>query len=95
LNSSDFTIEEYLGTFFVAGQRHQVLIRSVPDTDGTWHNAVVFRRDGKLSAPEVVAVGVDWHVPPGVALQRASEELGEKDQIELYRRALRPRPPLL
>jgi hypothetical protein len=95
MDSSDVTIEEYLGTFIMAGQRHQVFVRSVPDTDGTWHNAVVFRRDGKLSAPDVVAAGVDWHVPPGIALQRASEELDEKEQIELYRRALRPRPPLL
>jgi hypothetical protein len=95
MDSSDIAIEEYLGTFIVAGQRHEVLIRSVPDADGTWHNAVVFRRDGKLSAPDVVTAGVDWHVPPGIALQRAAAELGEMDRIELYRRALRPRPPLL
>jgi hypothetical protein len=38
--------------------------------------------------------GVEWHVPPGIALERA-RELGEREQIALFQRALRPRPPLL
>lgn len=87
-------IEERLGSLIVEGQRHEVWVRSSPDTDGTWHNVLLFRRDGKLSSPEAVSAGVDWHVPPGIALQRA-RELGDKEQIELFRRALRPRPPLL
>jgi hypothetical protein len=38
--------------------------------------------------------GVEWHVPPGIALQRALE-LDENEQLSLFQRALRPRPPLL
>jgi hypothetical protein len=89
----DGSIEERLGILIVDGQRREVWVRSQPDEDGTWHNALVFRRDGKLGAGEVLVTGIDWHVPPGIALQRAGE-LDEKDQIELFRRALRPRPPL-
>ena len=86
-------IEERLGSLIVEGQRQEVWVRSTPDTDGTWHNALLFRRDGKLSSPEGVSAGVDWHVPPGIALRRA-RELGEKEQINLVQRANRPRPPL-
>lgn len=87
-------IEERLGTLIVEGQRHELWIRSEPDDDGTWHNVVLFRRDGKLSSSDALRTGVDWHLPPGIALRRA-RELGEKERIELFRRALRPRPPLV
>lgn len=87
-------IEERLGSLIIEGQRQEVWVRSTPDTDGTWHNALLFRRDGKLSAPEAVMAGVDWHVPPGIALQRA-QQLQAQERIQLFRRANRPRPPLL
>jgi hypothetical protein len=87
-------IEEQLGVIFVEGQRYQVWVRSEPDHDGTWHNAVIFRRDGRAVALETMITGVEWHVPPGIALQRA-RELDENEQLSLFQRALRPRPPLL
>jgi hypothetical protein len=87
-------VEERLGTLIIEGQRQEVWVRSTPDTDGTWHNALLFRRDGKLSSPVGSVAGVDWHVPPGIALRRA-QELGEREQIQLFHRAQRPRPPLL
>lgn len=87
-------IEERLGTLIVEGQRHELWIRSEPDGDGTWHNVVLFRRDGKLSPAGAIQTGVDWHLPPGIALQRA-QELDEKERLELFQRALRPRPPLV
>lgn len=86
-------VEERLGSLIIEGQRQEVWVRSTPDTDGTWHNALLFRRDGKLSAPGAVAAGVDWHVPPGIALQRA-QQLPELERIQLFQRAQRPRPPL-
>lgn len=86
-------VEERLGSLIIEGQRQEVWVQSTPDTDGMWHNALLFRRDGKLSAPEAVIAGVDWHVPPGVALKRALE-LGEREQIQLFQRAQRPKPPL-
>lgn len=86
-------VEERLGSLIIEGQRQEVWVRSVPDTDGTWHNALLFRRDGKLSAPEAIMAGVDWHVPPGVALQRA-RTLEEPEQVQLFQRAQRPKPPL-
>ncbi len=86
-------VEERLGSLIIEGQRQEVWVRSTPDTDGIWHNALLFRRDGKLSSPEAVVAGVDWHVPPGVALQRALE-LEEREQIQLFQRAQRPKPPL-
>jgi hypothetical protein len=89
----DHGIEELLGALIVEGQRHDVWVRSEPDEDGTWHNALLFRRDGKLGPAEPFVAGVGWHVPPGLALQRA-QELGEKEQLELFYRALRPRPPI-
>ena len=88
------SIEEQLGLIFVEGQRYQVWVRSEPDTDGTWHNALVFRREGRASGGEVLMTGVEWHVPPGIALQRA-RELNETEQLALFERALRPRPPML
>jgi hypothetical protein len=87
-------IEERLGTLIIDGQRQEVWVRSTPDMDGTWHNALLFRRDGKLSTGESHLAGVDWHVPPGIALQRA-QELGQNEQVRLFHRAQRPRPPLL
>ncbi|MFP4623450.1 MAG: hypothetical protein ACLFRX_04655 [Gemmatimonadota bacterium] len=86
-------VEERLGTLIIEGQRQEVFVRSTPDTDGTWHNALLFRRDGKLSAPGPVTAGVDWHVPPGVALMRA-QEMQEQEQIQLFRLAQRPTRPL-
>lgn len=86
-------IEEQLGTMFVEGQRYMVWVRSEPDQDGTWHNALLFRRDGRVGSHEVLMTGVGWHSPPGVALERA-RELGDNEQLALFRKALRPRPPL-
>ena len=88
------TIEEHLGAIFVDGQRCEVWVRSEPDDDGTWHNALIFRREGRVSGREVLITGVGWHVPPGIALQRA-QELEEEEQIALFQRALRPRPPII
>jgi hypothetical protein len=88
-------IEEHLGIIFVDGQRCEVWVRSEPDADGTWHNAILFRRaGGRVHAREVLMTGVEWHVPPGIALRRA-QELGENEQAALFRRALAPRTPLL
>lgn len=87
-------LEERLGSLIVDGLRHEVWVRSGPDGDGTWHNVLLFRRDGKLAPPGALITGVEWHLPPGIALERA-RELDEKEQIELYRRARRPRRPLL
>jgi hypothetical protein len=86
-------IEEELGAMIVEGQRWEVVVRSEPDDGGTWHNALLFRRDGRVTAKESLITGVEWHVPPGIALRRA-QELAEEDQIALFRRALRPRPPV-
>lgn len=87
-------IEERLGTLIIDGQRCEVSVRSEPDEDGTWHNALVFRRDGRVTGKEVLMTGVEWHLPPGVALQRA-QELPDMDRLELFQRALRPREPLI
>lgn len=90
--SGNPAIEERLGHIIVEGIRHEVWVRSQPDDDGTWHNALVFRRDGTLPARKSHATGLPWHVPPGIALQRA-RELDEQERIQLFHRALRPRPP--
>jgi hypothetical protein len=87
-------IEERLGVIIVDGQRCEIFVRSQPDDDGTWHNALLFRRDGRLTGRESLVAGVGWHVPPGIALERA-RELEEQEQAALFRRALAPRPPLL
>lgn len=87
-------IEEALGAIIVDGQRCEIAVRSQPDDDGTWHNALLFRRAGRSSARDALVTGVGWHVPPGVALSRA-RELGEQEQIALFRRALEPRPPVV
>jgi len=89
----DQAIEAPLGAIIVEGQRCQLWVRSEPDDGGTWHNAVLFRRDGKLSPAETLIAGVEWHLPPGLALERA-RALREPERLELYQRALRPRPPL-
>jgi hypothetical protein len=88
-------IEEHLGVIVVDGQRCEVWVRSEPDPDGTWHNALLFRRaGGRAPAHEILSTGLEWHVPPGIALTRA-RELGENEQAALFRRALRPRTPLV
>ena len=87
-------VEQHLGVLIVDGQRCEVSIRSDNSTDGTWHNALVFKRDGRVAGREILISGVDWHVPPSDALRRA-QSLGEKEHIELFRRALRPRPPVV
>jgi hypothetical protein len=87
-------VEELLGSLIVEGQRQEIWVRSTPDSDGTWHNALLFRRDGKLSPPDSSVAGVDWHLPPGIALKRA-QQLAEPERIQLFQRAQRPRPPLL
>ena len=86
-------IEEQIGAMFVEGQRYVVWVRSEPDHDSTWHNALLFRRDGRAAATEVLITGVGWHLPPGVALERA-RELDDKEQFSLFQKALRPRPML-
>lgn len=88
-------IEERLGAIIVDGQRREVWVRSEPDEDGTWHNALLFRRDGRGGgATESLITGVSWHVPPGIALERA-RELRDNERLALFRRALRPRPPVV
>lgn len=94
LYSEPGIIEEKLGAIFVDGQRCEVWVRSQPDPDGTWHNALLFRRDGRAAGRDVLITGVSWHVPPGIALERA-RELEEQEQVALFRRALTPRPPVV
>ncbi|HEX6135139.1 MAG TPA: hypothetical protein VFZ24_14315 [Longimicrobiales bacterium] len=88
------TIEERLGAIIVDGQRCEVWVRSEPDDDGTWHNALLFRRTARAGTRDALIAGVGWHLPPGIALDRA-RELEEQEQIALFKRALSPRPPLL
>jgi hypothetical protein len=89
----DGAIELLADTIIVDGQRQQVWIRVFADRDG-WHNALVFRRDGKLSPMEAWTTGLDWHLPPDQAFAQA-RALDDKEKLELYERALRPRPPLI
>ena len=91
---ADGIIEEEIGSFVIDGQRCEVAVRSEPDEDGTWHNALLFRRSGRLATRDVLVTGVEWHVPPDIALERA-RELNEQEQIALLGRALRPRQPLV
>ncbi|HUF14050.1 MAG TPA: hypothetical protein VMN78_13180 [Longimicrobiales bacterium] len=86
-------VEYLVDTLIVEGQRQQLWIRIVPE-GGAWHNALVFRRDGKLSPMEAWTTGLDWHLPPTAAWDRA-HSLDEKERLELYERALRPRPPII
>ena len=85
--------EFLVDTFIVEGQRQQLWVRVAPEGE-TWHNALVFRRDGKLSPMEAWTTGLDWHLPPAAAWSRA-RDLEEAERLELYERALRPRPPLI
>jgi hypothetical protein len=87
-------IEEQLTAMFVEGQRYQIWVRSEPDNEGTWHNALIFRRDGRAGAHDALIAGVSWHLPPGVALERA-REMDEQEHLALFNKALRPRPPLM
>jgi hypothetical protein len=92
---SAHAIEEQIGFIMIDGQRCEVWVRSEPDPEGTWHNALLFRRAGaRASARDVLMTSMEWHVPPGIALNRA-RELGENEQAALFRRALRPRSPLI
>ena len=93
MDRNDLAIEAPLGAIIVEGQRCELWLRSEPDEAGTWHNAVLFRRDGKLSPGETLAAGVEWHLPPDSALHHA-RELEDMERLELYHRAQRPRPPL-
>ncbi|HEX6588233.1 MAG TPA: hypothetical protein VF039_04375 [Longimicrobiales bacterium] len=85
--------EEPVRTFIVEGQRQELWLRCVLEDD-VWHNAAIFRRDGKLSPMEAWITGLDWHLPPDQARARA-HALDETEILELYERALRPRPPLI
>lgn len=87
-------IDERLGAIVVDGQRCDVWVRSEPDGGGTWHNALIFRRNARADVRDALVTGVEWHLPPGVALQRA-RELSEQEQVALFQRALRPRRPLV
>lgn len=86
-------VELLVDTIIVEGQRQQVWIRVAPEGDA-WHDAMVFRRDGKLSPMESWMTGLDWHLPPDRAWVRALA-LDDKERLELYERAIRPRPPLI
>ncbi len=86
-------IEERIGAIFIDGARCEVWVRSEPDDLGTWHNALLFSRDGRPGG-ETLITGVAWHVPPGMARERA-EALPEQERIALFRRAARPRPPVV
>ncbi len=84
--------EHRVRSLIVGGQTQGVWIRSAR-TEGIWHNALVFRREGKLSPAAEVVVGTSWHQDPETALCSA-QALGEADLLAYFRRALRPRPPL-
>lgn len=94
MQSDNGTFEEKLGAIIVDGQRCDIWVRSEPDEDGMWHNALLFRRDTRASSREALVADVEWQVPPGIALDRA-RELGEQEQVALFKRALSPRQPLL
>lgn len=86
-------IEEPVRTFILEGQRQELWLRIALEGD-VWHNAAIFRRDGKLSPMEAWMTGLDWHLPPEQARERA-RALDDSEILELYERALRPRPPLI
>lgn len=85
--------EELARTFILEGQRQELWLRVAREGE-VWHNAAVFRRDGKLSPMEAWITGLDWHLPPEQARRRA-QALDETEILDLYERALRPRPPLI
>jgi hypothetical protein len=84
--------ERRVRSLIVGGQTQGVWVRT-ERSGGAWHNALVFRREGKLSRTDEVVVGMAWHRDPESALA-AAEALGEAELLEYYRRALRPRPPI-
>lgn len=85
--------ERRIGLLIVEGQRHEVWLETGRDEAGAWHNALLFRRDGMLSSGEGVRAGLDWHLPPDAAAERAARQQ-EAEWLELYLHALRPRPPV-
>ena len=85
--------EERVGSVIIEAQRHELWVRSEADGNGVWHNMLLFRRDGIHSTSTEIVAGVDWHVPPAEAHSRALR-LDDPERMELYRKALRPRPPL-
>ena len=87
-------IEERIGAIIVDGLRCEVWVRSEPDDGGTWHNALLFSREGRGPGGDALITGVSWHVPPGIAVERA-RELPDEERAALFRRALRPRPPVV
>lgn len=91
--ASDGAVEEPVRTFILEGQRQELWLRCLAEGD-VWHNAAIFRRDGKLSPMEAWITGLDWHLPPDQARARA-RELDESEILELYERAIKPRPPLI
>ena len=94
LETGDTTAAELPArAIFPDGQRCDVFVRSETNEDGKWHNALVFRRSGRVLG-EPVLTGVEWHLPPHEAVARA-QQLDEKELIELLGRAMRPRAPLL
>lgn len=86
------TAERRFRSLIVGGQTHGVWIRSERSGEA-WHNALVFRREGKLSRTGEVVVGTSWHRDPAAALVLATR-LGDAELLEYFQRALRPRPPL-
>jgi hypothetical protein len=68
MHSDNGKFEEKLAAIIVDGQRCDIWVRSEPDEDGTWHNAVLFRRDTRVSSREALVADVEWQVPPGIAL---------------------------
>lgn len=86
------TTERRFRSLIVGGQTHGVWVRTERNA-GTWHNALVFRREGKLSRTGEVVVGTSWHRDPTAALEAATR-LGDAELLEYFQSALRPRPPL-
>ncbi len=87
-------MEALVGIVFIEGQRYEALVRANAEDDGTWHNALVFRRDGRMTSKEPLVTGVDWHLPPAEALARASG-MTDVELSELLLRSLRPRSSLM
>ena len=76
----------------LGGQTHGVWVRS-ERVGARWHNALVFRREGKLSLAGEVVVGLAWHLAPDAAAEAAAR-LGEAELVGYFKRAMRPRPPI-
>jgi hypothetical protein len=86
------SVERRVRSLIVGGQTQGVWVRS-ERSGGAWHNALVFRREGKLSRTDEVVVGMPRHQEPDAALASA-ERLGEAELLGYFRTALRPRPPI-